>query len=67
MTTITRYTKKFAHYLRNNPRRLRPGIRHSGGVIAVAIAAALGTFGTDLQTGIEKIGDEVAKVKGGAD
>ena len=34
------------------------------GVIAVAVAAALATFGTDLTTAIEAIGDQAAKIKG---
>ena len=44
MTTITRYTKKFAHYLRNN--RAVSALEYAilVGVIAVAIAAALTTF-----------------------
>lgn len=65
MTTVTRYTKKFAHYLRNN--RAVSALEYAIliGLIAVAIGAALGTLGTDLTTAIEKIGDEVAKVKGG--
>lgn len=66
MTTITRYTKKFAHYLRNN--RAVSALEYAIliGIIAVAIGAALGTLGTDLTTALEAIGDEVAKVDGGA-
>lgn len=36
------------------------------GVIAVAIAAALATFGDDLTAGIEKIGDKVKAPTGAA-
>ena len=52
MTTITRYTKGFAHYLRNN--RAVSALEYAilVGVIAVAIAAALTTFGTSISTGI---------------
>ncbi len=60
MTTITHYTKKFVHYLRNN--RAVSALEYAilVGVIAVAIAAALATFGTSLTTGIGAIGTQVS-------
>lgn len=35
------------------------------GVIVVAVAAALATFGTDLTTAIEKVGDNIIKSQKG--
>jgi Flp pilus assembly pilin Flp len=66
MTTIARYTKKFAHYLRNN--RAVSALEYAilVGLIAVAIGAALNTLGGDLQKAIEAVGDQAAKVKGKA-
>ncbi len=63
MTTITQYTKKFAHYLRNN--RAVSALEYAilVGVIAVAIAAALGTFSGSIEKGIENIGDKIEKTK----
>ena len=65
MTTIARYTKKFAHYLRNN--RAVSALEYAilVGVIAVAIAGALATFGNSLTTALTNIGTEVGKSKSG--
>ncbi len=56
MTTITRYTKGFVRYLRNN--RAVSALEYAilVGIIAVAIAAALTTFSADITTTIAKIG-----------
>ena len=60
MTTITRYTKKFAHYLRNNRAVVAMEYAILVGVIAVAIALALTTFAGSLKTGIAKIGTAIS-------
>ncbi len=64
MTTITRYTKKFAHYLRNT--RAVSALEYAilVGVIAVAIMVAMNTFSDSIQTAINSIGTSVAKTKG---
>ena len=56
MTTITRYTKGFVHYLRNN--RAVSALEYAilVGVIAVAVAAALTAFSADIATTMAKIG-----------
>ena len=66
MTTITRYTKKFAHYLRNI--RAVSALEYAilVGVIAIAISAALVTFGDNIETALTNIGGKVAAVKGSA-
>ena len=63
MTTITRYAKGFARYLRTN--RAVSALEYAilVGLIAVAIAGALTAFSTDLKTSIEAIGDKVAATK----
>ena len=60
MTTITRYTKKFAHYLRNN--RAVSALEYAIliGVIAVAMSAALATFSTNIGKALTTIGGKVA-------
>ncbi len=63
MTTITRYTKKFAHYLRNNRAVVAMEYAILIGVIAVAIAAALTTFSANIKAGMDKIGANVAASK----
>ena len=63
MTTITRYTKKFAHYLRNNRAVVAMEYAILIGVIAVAIAAALTAFSANIKAGMDKIGANVAKSK----
>ena len=60
MTTITRYTKGFVRYLRNNRAVVAMEYAILVGVIAVAIAAALAAFGTNLEKGMKTIGDKVA-------
>ena len=54
MTTLTHYTKKFVHYLRNN--RAVSALEYALllGIIAVAIAAALATLGTGIGSAIDK-------------
>ena len=60
MTTITRYTKKFAHYLRNNRAVVAMEYAILVGVIAVAIGLAIAAFGTNIGKGMKAIGDKVA-------
>ena len=59
MTTITRYTKGFVRYLRNN--RAVSALEYAilVGVIAVAISAALVTFSESITKALETIGTEV--------
>ena len=59
MLTITRYTKKFAHYLRNNKAVSALEYAILVGVIAVAVAAALVTFSGNMTKGITNVGDKV--------
>ncbi len=66
MHTITRYTKKFVHYLRKN--RAVSALEYAIliGIIAVAISTALTAFQGNLTAALKAIGDEVAKTdKGG--
>ena len=60
MTTITRYTKKFAHYLRTN--RAVSALEYAilVGVISVGLLAAIGTFEDQITAALTAIG---AKVK----
>ena len=59
MTTITRYTKKFVHYLRHN--RAVSALEYAilVGVIAVAISTALVAFSGNITTALETIGGKV--------
>ena len=59
MTTITRYTKKFAHYLRTN--RAVSALEYAIliGVISVALLAALGTFADQIEKALTNIGNKV--------
>ena len=59
MTTLTYYTKKFAHYLRHN--RAVSALEYAilVGVIAIAMAAALTTFSGTIQTALNQIGTQV--------
>ena len=59
MTTISQYTKKFAHYLRNN--RAVSALEYAIliGIIAVALSAALVTFSGNIDTAISTIGGKV--------
>lgn len=61
----TQYTKKFTRYLRNTKAVSALEYAILVGVIAVAIAAALATFGQSLSTGIGKIGDKVKAPEAG--
>ena len=65
MTTITRYTKGFVRYLRNN--RAVSALEYAilVGIIAVALAAALTIFSDTITTAMKTIGDEVKAVKMG--
>ena len=60
MTTITRYTKKVNRYLRNTCGVSALEYAILVGVVAIAISAALVTFGTNLTTAVKAIGDNVA-------
>ncbi len=59
MTTITRYTRQFVRYLRNNKAVSALEYAILIGIIAVAVTAALVTFGGDVTTAIEAVGDKV--------
>ena len=58
---LTRYTKKFIHYLRAT--RAVSALEYAilVGVIAVAMAAAMATFSTDLTTALENMGDKLSQ------
>ena len=60
MSTITRYTKKFVHYLRTN--RAVSALEYAilVGVISVGLLAAIGTFEDQITAALTAIG---AKVK----
>ena len=60
MTTIARYTKKFARYLRTTRGVSALEYAILVGVIAVAIATALGAFSEQIGTAMEKIGGDVS-------
>ena len=64
MTTIARYTKGFVRYLRNN--RAVSALEYAilVGIVAVAIATALGTFSETIETAMETIGDDVKGLTG---
>ena len=64
MSTIARYTKQFAHYLRNT--RAVSALEYAilVGVIAVAIVAALNTFSGQIKTAMDSIGTEVGGLTG---
>ena len=55
MTTITRYTKGFVRYLRNN--RAVSALEYAilVGIIAVALSAALVTFSGNITTAVDKV------------
>ncbi len=61
---LTHYTKKFAHYLRNN--RAVSALEYAilVGVIATAIATALAAFGTSITTALTTLGNEVTEAQG---
>ncbi len=54
MTTITRYTKKFAHYLRTT--RAVSALEYAIliGIVAIAVAAALNALGVNIKAAITK-------------
>ena len=64
MTTITRYTKGFVRYLRNNHAVSALEYAILVGVIAVAIVTAMNAFSDNIQTAINSIGDSVATTEG---
>ena len=57
---LTRYAKKFAHYLRNTPAVSALEYAILVGVIAVAIASALAAFSGNLTTALEAIGTQIS-------
>lgn len=59
MTTITRYTRKFAHYLRHT--RAVSALEYAilVGAIAVAMGAALTTFSASITEALSKIGTSI--------
>ena len=58
---LTRYTKKFVRYLRNNKAVSALEYAILIGIIAVAISAALVTFSTSVTDAVKAVG---IKVKG---
>ena len=64
MTTITRYTKKFARYLRTNHAVSALEYAILVGIVAVAIAAALTAFSGNIKTAMETIGKDVKGLTG---
>ena len=64
MTTLVRYTRKFAHYLRHN--RAVSALEYAilVGAIAVAMAAALNTFSSEIRSALTSIGSEVGGITG---
>ena len=64
MTTIARYTKKLARYLRST--RAVSALEYAilVGVIAVAIVAALNTFSGKIKTAMDTIGTQVGGLTG---
>ena len=61
---LTQYTKQFVHYLRNNKAVSALEYAILVGVIAVAIAAALVTFGNNMKDGIGAIGKNIKDPQG---
>lgn len=59
MTTLTHYAKSLGRFLRNNKAVSAMEYAILVGAIAVAIGIALTTFGTNITTAIEKIGDNL--------
>ena len=59
MTTLARYTKKFADYLRHN--RAVSALEYAilVGAIAVAMAGALAAFSDQLTTALNNIGTSI--------
>ena len=64
MTTITRYTKGFVRYLRNNSAVSALEYAILVGIVAVAIAAAVTTFSGQIKTAMTTIGTDVGTVVG---
>ena len=60
MTTITRYTKGFVRYLRNNHAVSALEYAILVGIIAVALSAALVTFSGNIKTAIGTVGTAVS-------
>jgi Flp pilus assembly pilin Flp len=60
MTTITRYTKGFVRYLRNNSAVSALEYAILVGIIAVAISLAVVQFGADITTAMKTISGKVA-------
>ena len=67
MLTITRYTKKLAHYLRNT--RAVSALEYALllGIIATLVAAALVALGPNLTGALTTIGAEVTESAGEVD
>ena len=59
MTTITRYTKGFVRYLRNNHAVSALEYAILIGIIAVAVAAAITTLSGGIENGIDAAKAEV--------
>ena len=62
MHTITRYTQKFARYLRNT--RAVSALEYAilVGAIAIAVVVALNAFSDNIQTAMESIGNQINSI-----
>ena len=62
MHTITRYTKEFAHYLRNN--RAVSALEYAilVGAIAIAVVVGLNAFSTNIKQAMNNIGQQINSI-----
>ena len=64
MHTITRYTKEFAHYLRNNRAvsALEYAILVGAIAIAIAVVVGLNAFSTNIKQAMNNIGQQINSI-----
>ena len=62
MHTITRYTKEFAHYLRNN--RAVSALEYAilVGAIAIAVVVGLNAFSANIKQAMNNIGQQINSI-----
>ena len=62
MHTITRYTKEFAHYLRNN--RAVSALEYAilVGAIAIAVVVGLNAFSANIKQAMSNIGTQINSI-----
>ena len=67
MATLTRYTKKFAHYLRNT--RAVSALEYAIliGIVATALTTALVAFSNTITGALTSLGKEVTEATGEVD